>query len=101
MQHTHTIETTSTVMRGKVCVLQLDVIVEVECEDGTDYSIDAFYIGDVMGEGPIVHKLNDPQLFAVLLSGIDKRDLTERVQALYKWEQDRETGFQICKGLAA
>lgn len=96
MQHTHTISTTSTVMRGDTCILQLDVEVEVECSDGTDYSVDAFLF-----DGRITHKLNDPHLFALLLEGIDKRDLTERVQALYSWEQDRETGFLICKGLAA
>lgn len=96
MTDTLYIPTTSTVMRGAECILQLDVEVEVDCSDGTDFEIAAFWLDDrnMIGKA-------DAHLFALLSEGIDKRDFAERVQAHYKWEQDRETGFLICKGLAA
>lgn len=97
MRHTHTIETTSTVMRGTVCVLQLDVKVEVDVEDGTNITVVSFDLG----ESVYVIKKMDHCLFTVLLEGIDKRKLFDRVIALYNWQHDNETGFMTCTGLAA
>lgn len=96
MKHTHFIDTTSTVMRGSECVLQAELKVEVECDDGTDYSIASFTFGEFT-----ITKANDPSLFAVLLEGIDKRDMLDRVAALYSWKHDNETGTMTCTGLAS
>jgi len=96
MQHTHFIDTTSTVMRGSECVLQADLKVEVECDDGTDFSIASFGFGTFT-----ITRENDPHLFAVLLEGIDKRDMLDRVATLYSWKYDSETGTMTCTGLAS
>lgn len=99
MRHTHQIKTTSTVMRADNCILQLDVTLEVDVEDGTDITVMSFDVGDKAPH--YIMQKQDPALFAVLLEGIDKRDMLERVVRFYTWKHDNETGTMTCTGLAS
>ena len=90
-----TFDVSSTIKQGKDTLLvELDCSADVQhsrCGDEVVWHITSISMNNV--------RLLEGTLYNIILQGIDEDDLAERVNELYTWKTDSETGYLYVTGL--